>query len=561
MPHATGPADLIVDNANVITVDPEVPQARAVAVRDGRIVAVAEQGSLDELAGVGTKRLDARRRALVPGFVDTHAHLDREGLKYQLPSLAGVKSIADVLERVRAEVGKRRPGEWVVMMPIGDPPYYWNVPGILAENRFPTRQELDSVSPDNPVYVKGIWGPWNEPPIISIANSRALALAAITRDTLPPWSGVTIEKDENGDPNGVIVEASNYPTVEHSLMRCVPRFTLEDRARGLRESMRRYNAAGTTSIYEGHGLAPEVLRAYKTVHDRGEATVRSYLVLSPTWKTLYEAEITMRDWIHYASGPGFGDDLLRIGGVFLQLGGNPQVTRVLEQALPFTGWAGFAEHATTYEEYFALARLAARHNLRVNSITTAHPADVLRAWTEIDAETPLHGRRWVAVHLRTISPDQVETMRRLGIHAASIPATHLWKGGRQLLDQPEIGEWSAPYRRLTDAGITWSIGTDNKPYQPLFSLWSALSRTERETGRIVGPGQRPDRLEALRALTLAGAELCFEERHKGSITPGKLADFILLDGDPLTCPLEEIPNLSVDLTLLGGEIVHQAMDI
>jgi len=163
--------DLIVTNAKVATVDASNSIAEAVAVTGEKITAVGRSGEIAALAGPNTRIIDAGGRAVIPGLMDGHAHMDREGLKGVFPSLEGCRSIGDVLDRIRALAAKAAPGEWIVTMPLGDPPYYWNVPGCLAENRFPTRQELDQAAPDNPVYIRPIWGSggifcrWNRSPI------------------------------------------------------------------------------------------------------------------------------------------------------------------------------------------------------------------------------------------------------------------------------------------------------------------------------------------------------------------------------------------------------------
>src|SRR3972149_7332033 len=148
--------------------------------------------------------------------------------------------------------------------PPPPPPSYFDVPAVLRENRFPTRWELDRVAPRNPVYIRAIWGYWRHTlPLVSIANSEALRLAGITRDTLPPWGGVQIDKDwATGEPDGILVEWTYMPLVELSLMAAAPRFSLADRVRALADSMRAYNACGTTSTYEGHGIALEGMAAY-----------------------------------------------------------------------------------------------------------------------------------------------------------------------------------------------------------------------------------------------------------------------------------------------------------
>ena len=186
------PADLVVTRGKVITVDPKNTIAEAVAVTGERIAAVGGAAEIEALIGPGTRRIDAGGRAVAPGLIDGHAHLDREGLKPVFPSLAGCRSINDVLARIAALVADAGPGEWIVTMPIGEPPYYWDVPANLAEGRFPTRRELDSVSPDNPVYIRPIWGFWRHIlPLTSVANSAALSLppgSAAIRQTRRPRS-------------------------------------------------------------------------------------------------------------------------------------------------------------------------------------------------------------------------------------------------------------------------------------------------------------------------------------------------------------------------------------
>ena len=171
-------ADLILHGGTVITIDPAFRLAEAVAVADDRIVAVGGNAEVRALAHGYTCLIDLGGRAVVPGLVDAHAHMDREGLKTVCPSLAGAASIEDVLQRIEALVRVAAPGEWIVTMPLGDPPYYFDVPGNLREKRYPTRRDLDRVAPRNPVYIRSIWGYWRHTlPLVSIANSEALRLA------------------------------------------------------------------------------------------------------------------------------------------------------------------------------------------------------------------------------------------------------------------------------------------------------------------------------------------------------------------------------------------------
>jgi len=185
---------LILLGGRVVTLDPALRVTEAVAIADDRIAEVGASADVRRLASADTRLVDLQGRAVVPGLVDAHAHMDREGLKSLYPSLAGARSIDDVLQRVEVLVKAAAPGDWIVTMPLGDPPYYFDVPGNLREKRYPTRRDLDQVAPRNPVYIRSIWGYWRHTlPLVSIANSEALRLAGITRETVPPWDGIQID--------------------------------------------------------------------------------------------------------------------------------------------------------------------------------------------------------------------------------------------------------------------------------------------------------------------------------------------------------------------------------
>ena len=337
-----GWADVVFHNGQVLTVDAASHICQALAVRGQTIQAVGSDTDVLALAGPSTSVIDLRGRTVIPGIIDIHAHMDREGLKGIFPSLEGAGSINEILAVIQRQVEERQAGEWVVTMPIGDPPNYADVPQGLREGRFPSRWELDRVSPDNPVYIRGIWTPWNVPPSVSVANSLALKLAGIDRDTPSPDPSVTIDRDGGGEPTGILIDANLFPTVEFNLMRVVPRFTQAQRSEALRESMRLYNSVGITGTYEGHGVAPDVLGIYREAWDTGAMTVRANLVLSPMWGPIAEADREMERWAHTASGAGFGDAMLRVSGYFIQYRGSRYRARARSSELPYTGWAGFA---------------------------------------------------------------------------------------------------------------------------------------------------------------------------------------------------------------------------
>ncbi|MDP6513597.1 MAG: amidohydrolase, partial [SAR202 cluster bacterium] len=534
MTNSTSPADLIFHNGQILTMDSSSSIQSAVAVKGNAIQAVGADNDILPLAGLETKVTDLRGRTLIPGIVDIHAHMDREGLKEIFPTLADSRSITDILEVIREQVSTTSPGEWVVTMPIGDPPNYTDMPQSLAEGRYPTRWELDQVSPDNPVYIRGIWTPWNVPPSISIANSAAFKLAGIDRHTQSPDSTVTIEKNSDGEPTGIFIDQNTYPTVEFNLMRVVPRFTHTQRVAALKRSMALYNSVGTTSTYEGHGVAPEVVRAYREVWDSGAATVRSQLVLNPVWESAEEAQQDMEQWGHTASGSGFGDEMLKLTGIYLQYEGSQYIAESRLAELPFTGWAGFGQAYNDADRFRKFGHLAARHNLRVNTLVRDVLEEVLTIFEEVHQETPIDQKRWVINHVLQASPEQLQRIKNLGLVVETIPLTELWLRGSKYLDQPDLADSAVPHRRYDEMGVHYAFGTDNKPYNPFATLWAAVARTERQTGKVLGPDQRLSRMDALRVFTMGGAYFCFEEDRRGSIEPEKLADMAVLSDDILT---------------------------
>lgn len=556
-----GPADTILHNGKVLTVDRNDSIQQALAIRGDRITAVGSDADILPLAGAGSTIRNLGGRTVIPGIVDIHAHLDREGLKSIYPSLEGLRTIPQIQERLRELLAGTLPGQWVVTMPIGDPPNYADMPQSLAEGRFPNRHDLDEVAPDSPVYIKGIWTPWNVPPSVSIANSAALRLAGIDRYTESPDSSVTIEKDSDGEPTGVFSDTGRYPSVEFTLMQVAPRFTLSQRVAALKESMRLYNSVGTTGTYEGHGVAPEVLQAYKAAWDIGEMTVRANLTVSPHWQSVDQAAREMESWGHSFSGAGFGDEYLRVSGYFIQYGGNQYTAEARSALLPYTGWAGFIQSRHSPDFFAEAARLAAKNNIRVNTLVREPLEEVLDVFEAIDQDIPLKGRRWTLAHVLQTTQRQLERIRNMGLLVETIPLTELWLRGSPYLENPDLADTAAAHRRYLQQGVDFSFGTDNKPYNPFATLWAAVARRERVTDQVLGPDQRLTRLEALRAFTLGGARFSFDEGQRGSLEAGKLADLAVLSGDLLEMAEEDIPGVESHLTLLGGRIVHQAEDL
>jgi len=548
-------ADCVLVNGHIVTLDPARPRATALAIVSDRIVAVAGDREIRRLRDRRTRVVDLRGATVVPGLVDAHAHLDREGLKYLYPSLARCRSIADVQAVIRRLARARPRGEWIVTMPVGTPPFYLDAPGSLQEHRWPTRADLDAAAPDHPAYIRGIWGYWNKPPVVSIANSAALARAGVTRDTVPP-KDVEILKDAAGEPTGVFVEHNLVQVLEFTLMRVAPRFTHADRLTALGDSQRRYAARGVTAFYEGHGVAPELLSVYREAHERGLLRLRAFLTVSPTWDAA-DAGQAIPEVAAWAGGRGLGDDRLRVAGVCLHYGGDPDVARILHAAQPYTGWAGFVESANSPEAYREQAELAARHRLRINTLVTRNLAQILDVWEKIAQSTPIADLRWVAVHLNAATGDQLARLRRIGAVATTNPISYLWRSAAEEARKLGSGaETLLPHRSLERVRLPFGLATDNKPADPWLAFRAVVERSDMASGEIVGPRERLTRLAALRALTVGGAFITFAERERGVLAPGRHADLAVLDQNPLTMPLAEIDSLVCRLTMVGGRVVH-----
>lgn len=550
------PADAVITTGTVRTLDDAESVAEAIAVRGDRVLATGTAAAMRALAGPATAMFDLPGATVIPGFNDAHAHMEREGLKRIRPSLAACRSIADVQAVVREQAASTPPGEWIVTMPLGEPPFFFDGVGRLAEGGAPDRHDLDAVTTEHPVAIPGLFGNWGAPPGTTCLNSRALEANGITRATRPRVGGIEIGFDTAGEPTGVIVEHNPRPMVEFDLLPALPRFTRAERRAGLLTSMALYNSVGTTSIYEGHGSAPEVVSIYRDLWEEGALTVRAGLVLSPVWADVAEAAAALRDWFAHARGAGLGDPWLRISGVHLAYGGDPCMAAVARAALPDSGWSGFVEQANDPAMFEAIAHLCAVHGIRLNTIVSDSLADVVAILERVAAAAPFAGRRWVIQHIGRTDRATLERLARLGVLVTTIPVYFVWKGGHRY--DPADGADVMPMKTMLELGIEAAAATDNIPYNPGVTLWCMTDRSRRSDGAVLGASERLTRLEALRALTVNGAPLTFDEAVKGTLAPGRFADLAVLDCDPLTADDAVLRELTSRLTMVGGRIVHDA---
>ncbi|MDE0417714.1 MAG: amidohydrolase [bacterium] len=549
---------LFLRGGNIVTMDATSPRAEAMLVRDGRIV---EVGRNDEIAGdlpSGTETVDLEGRCVIPGLIDAHAHMEREGLKDIRISLADARSLDDVLSRVAAAAAVTPKGEWIVTMPVGTAPYYLDGALALVEGRLPNRWELDDVAPDHAVYIMAPFGTWSRVPTHAALNSLALERAGILEGARARCDGVEIVCDSDGVPSGIIIERNERPSLEFDLLKSLPGFTWHQRFEAIQRSMRVYNDAGTTSVYEGHGSYAMSVGLYRQLWEERKLSVRVSLTISPTWSNTDEARRIMRDWLGFARGRGLGDEWLRVSGVYIGFGGNACILELMRESLPDTGWAGFVEWCNDEEQYAALVSLAAEFDLRVHTVILEDLGRVLPIFERLAERYPIARRRWVMEHVGQLAPSDYQRVRRLGLIITTIPVYQLWKNGDEYFNAPNEGNEVAAHKSLLETGITVAIGTDNIPVSLFKAMAVTRQRREHVTGRCIGPDQRLDGMAALRTCTIEAARLSFEEDLKGSLTPGKLADFSILPCDPTTVDERTLETLKPDATVVDGRFVYRA---
>jgi len=562
--------DTVLHRGRIYTVDACDTVAEAVAIQNGWIVAIGTSQDVLALAGPGTRRIDLEGRAVLPGFVDGHPHMDGVGIRFLKPSFDGVRSIDAVLDIVRREVGRRKPGEWIICNPVASEPEFFAFPGVLREGRWPNRYDLDKVSPSNPVFIEpsGLIAPG-----IGIANSAAIKIAGITSSTETP-PGVEIDKDSAGEPTGIFRDFNfpkampdTYGTIrgKRALFPMIPPMDQDYMNRAVEAGMHAFNRAGVTAIYEGHGIPRPQQRAYSELWRQGKLSVRTYFVVAfpqPYFLNVEQGQALIDETALYAAGEGFGDDLLRFGGLGYSFDSATAIGACLMRE-PYIGARGYAwtgvQH--TPDEAFLDGLLrAARANLRVQVQCAGGGAidKVLSMFEAINRQIPILGKRWAIEHCQFPSPENMASCRSLGV-VATTTTNFLWNYDTVYLRcfGEEMSANSIPLREWIDAGVMIAQSTDGRPFDPLFTFWQSLARKGGVTGHVFGlPHQKITRAEALRLMTYNAAYAAFWEHRIGSVEVGKLADLAILSEDIMTIDEDRIPEARVMTTLLAGRPVH-----
>lgn len=550
-------------DGNVITVDAGFHHAEAVLVEGERIVAVGDSASLRKRATRDTVAIDLAGRTLMPGFIDTHGHVALFGLDELKVSLSAAGTREAILDRIAAAVKRACAGAWVVTMPIGDPPYYLNANALRAAGAVPALAELDAVAPDNPVYIQA---PTNRVPNFAVLNSAALRAAGIRGSTgVSPVS--RLELDAEGRPTGVLEGALqpiyNADPLYQMIERVAPRAGYAEIRDGIAALAPKFAASGTTTLLEAHLTDPEELRAYAELLDAGRLPLRIFYTFEIDGRDDLAAIERFLRTLRFAANGGFGTSRLKVNGISIGLDG-PYWHGAACNDAPYRGPFGDIVNPGPLiptAHYQAIVELAARMNFRIHAEAAGRGSIgiALAAFAAVDAVTPIKDKRYVLEHCEFPTLAQIAECARLGV-APTTSTNFIWGKGEEVYRQrlgAEYAERAIPLRDWFEGGVPVAQSTDWGPHEPLFTLWQSLARHAGLTGTVVGPAQRITREQAIRAYTINGAWALKMDHELGSIEVGKRADLIVLSGDPMSCPEDDIKHLEVDVTMLDGDIVHR----
>lgn len=530
LPRPPAP-DLILINGRVITVDRNFSVAEGVGILGDRILTVGNEDQLRALAGPSTRVVDLKGNTVIPGLMDNHLHGAGGGPGVDL---SRARSLADVRAAIAARVKQSKPGDLIVSNSD------WHE-AQLSEQRLPLRDDLDAIAPDNPVVlVRG----GHE----YILNSAALTRWNISADTASPTGG-RITRYPDGRLNGELVDtAKTLVTLPPSPSRS----PAEQIAARIAE-YRKLNEAGLTTIRHP-GISMADYRMLQEMRKRGDLTIRVNALLRAPGDSIFK--------VIDESGlqAGEGDQWLRIGGVKLAVDGGFEgglMRELYEKPWDENGTFRGLQTMDT-ERFFAIVRDLNRRDWRVATHAVGDAAIdlVLNAYDKANAERSIVSRRWSIEHAFIGRKDHLPRMRALGLAISA--QNHLFLAGPSL-----VKYWGAsraaittPARMYLDAGLQVSSGTDAPvvPYPPLWTLYHFITR-DTIAGGVLGADQRVTRQQALRMATINNAWLNMEERTKGSIEPNKLADLVILNEDPLTCPEPRLRDAKVLATIVAGKVV------
>ena len=523
------PADTLLVNGKILTVDRAFSTREALAIRDGRIVALGGNPEIRRLAGPQTRVIDLEGRTAIPGLIDSHLHAIRAALSFSTEvNWIGATTLTEAVARIHEAAQTKKPGSWLIV--AGG----WNV-DQFRERRRPNQAELVAAAPGNPVYVQLGYG-W------AMLTPAAFQSLHITSDADLAAHG-RLERDAAGKPTGAIIGGQDAII---ALFDRLPKPTLAEQVEGTRKFFRELNRLALTGVVDpgGNNLAPDDYQALFQVWRQAQMTVRvAYTLCGLT----PGAELDdYKSWTRLLP-MGFGDDWLRFNGV------GERITAAMNNNDRPT--------ETDLEKYYQIAQWAADRGL---SLTMHWPRDasvgqLLDIFERVDRNTPIAPLRWSIAHLNDASPRTLERMKALGVGWTVQDAMYF--GGAQFVEQAgaQAARRVPPVNTAQRIGVVIGAGTDAHrvaSYNPFTALqWFLDGKTVAGVG-IRGPEETPTRAEALRFYTLGSAWFSHDDGKRGSLEAGKLADLAVLSKDYMTVPVDQIGGIESLLTLVGGKIVY-----
>ncbi len=533
--------ELILHNGVFTTLNPSCPQVSAVSISSGRILDAGGEELL-ETAGKTTQRIDLRGRRAIPGLNDSHLHLIRGGLNFNLElRWDGVPSLADALAMLREQARRTPPPQWVRV--IGG----WTE-FQFAERRMPTLEEINRVSPETPVFILHLYDR-------AILNGAALRALGYTRETPDPPGGEIRRNNKSGDPTGLLIARPNATILYASLAKG-PKLSYDDQVNSTRQFMRELNRLGLTSVIDAGGgfqNYPDDYRVIGDLAEKGDLTVRIAYNLFTQHPQGELADFSR--WVAMTC-PGKGDDFYRLNGAgemlvfsaadfedFLEP--RPGLPPLMEQEL----------------EGVVRLLIENRWPFRLHATYDESISRFLNVFENVNRDIPFNGLRWFFDHAETITPPNLERVKALG-GGIAIQDRMAFQGEyfRERYGR-EAAEQAPPVRRMLAMEIPVGAGTDAtrvSSHNPWISLyWLVTGRTVGRT-RLYPETNRLGREEALRLYTAGSSWFSGEEEKKGKLMEGQLADIAVLSADYFTVPEEEIREIESVLTVVAGKVVYGA---
>lgn len=520
------PADLVVTNAKIATLDTAGTMAQAIAVRDGRIVAVGSAAQMGAFTSPATRTVDAGGRTVVPGLIDSHMHAVRAALSYSTEvNWIGAGTIAEAMARIRTAAANARPGGWLIV--AGG----WTEQQF-AERRRPTLAELQEAAPNNPVYVQLFYE-------AVVMTPKALEALGVAPGTLPAGMKPTPD-GAPGWMSGDIVGIS-------ALFDKLPKPTYDDNVAGTRAFFTELNRLGITGLVDpgGFSIAPSQYAALFQLWREKALTVR---VAYSVFAQKPGAELQEFRDLTQMLPMGFGDDMLKFNGL------GERVTLAMYN----NNFPDEAAKAKFYElvKWAAMKKMAVTIHWQENG-SVDH---LLGLYEKLNAEVPIRDLRWSIAHLDDASPETLARMKALGIGWTMQDAMY-FQGDRALAVRGEAARRMPPIGTALRAGVNIGAGTDAHrvaSYNPFVALQWMLDGKTVSGKAMRGADETPTREQALRLYTQGSAWFSFDEGRRGTLEVGKLADFAVLDQDFFSVPLERIGKTTSLMTVVGGRVVYAA---